>query len=207
MLSQGGVGVIAKGTLEVEEEPTMGEEGEMEADGDTRPNLKRRNSEGQRVNVECKKDVSIDESAAIAQAITFGWTEFNTHTHLSPFIPSLYIDSKQFGVLVYNPQDDSLVISEKSVLFIYEDMANENKYSGIFLLWIILHHRLFFRKDIDFDDDVACGFIKQVDVDAYKRLNNYSQRIMYTHSGFKWRPGFCIEAKRRERKRKRLESE
>ena len=186
MLSEGGVGVIAKVTVEVEEEATMDEEGESEAaEKDV-------------------SDVSVCQQQVIAQAITLGWTEFNTHTHLSPFIPSLFLDKNQFGFIIYNPQDDSLMISEKSVLFIDENSNNENKYAGIFVLWIILHHRLFFRKTIDFDDDdVACGFIKQVDVDAYKRLNAFSQRIVHTMPSFKWVPGLCLQ----KRKRKRSESE
>ena len=188
MLSESDVGVIAKVTVEVEEAAKMDKEGESEA---------------------AEKDVAACQQQIIAQAITFGWTEFNTHTHLSPFIPSLYLDKKQLGVLVYNPQDDSLMISEKSVLFINEDMENEDKYAGIFLLWIILHHRLFFRKTIDFNyDDVACGFVKQVDVDAYKKLNTYSERILHTIPGFKWVPtGLIFEPYKGERKRKRSESD
>ena len=188
MLSESGVGVIAKVTVEVEEAAKMDKEVESEA---------------------AEKDVSACQQQVIAQAITFGWTEFNKHSHLSPFIPSLYLDKKQLGVLVYNPQDDSLMISEKSVLFINENMENEDKYAGIFLLWLILHHRLFFRKNIDFNyDDVACSFIKQVDVDAYKRLNTYSERILHTIPGFKWKPtGLIFEPYKGERKRKWSESD
>ena len=180
---------MAKVTVEVEEEATMDEEGESEAaEKDV-------------------SDVSTCQQQVIAQAITLGWTEFNTHTHLSPFIPSLFLDKKQFGFIIYNPIDDSLMISEKSVLFIDEDSNNENKYAGIFVMWIILHYRLFFRKNIDFDDDddddVACGFIKQVNVGAYKRLNAFSQRVVHTMPSFKWVPGLCLQ----KRKRKRSETE
>lgn len=134
------------GVDETETEPAGSEEKEP-----AKVKLVKQSSNGHRVNLEFKKTVSTDETPGhqqlIAQAITFGWTQYNRHRDSSPYIPTLFIDSTKFGLFVYNPVFDSLFISETPLLFIADKLKSSvDKYSGIFILWLILYHRLFFQK-------------------------------------------------------------
>ena len=139
-------------------------------------------SQGERTNLEFKKQVEPPgKGQAIGQSIVFGWTEFNSHKYLSPYIPSIYIDKQEFLFFIYNPELDSLISSANHIIFFYEklssDLPKEDKYSGIFILWIILNHRLFFRKNILGGFHLECGFTKQLSeesLQAYKELKEFA---------------------------------
>ena len=79
----------------------------------------RRSSNRHEINLEVEK--VIDDTARIqqvtSQAITFGWTQYNRHKDLSPYIPTLYIDASKFGLFLYKPEKDSLFVTENPFVF------------------------------------------------------------------------------------------
>lgn len=168
--------------------------------------LERRSSNGRNINVEFerKNDDKPGQQQVIAQAITYGWTHYNRHRDLSPNIPLLFIDGTKFGLFMYNPKLDSLFVCECPLMFIAEDsMKPHDKYSGIFILWLILHHRLFFRKETVYDQSkYYCKFKEQVTIESYEELKDYSVCVRGHKEGIQWGPaklGLWAE----ERKRKR----
>ena len=192
-LSQG-VGVTATVRIDTEDEEAADSDDEekvQQAD-----DMERRN-----VDFEFKKSIGIDDNKAhrqiIAQAITFAFTEFNLHKDQSPFIPSVFIDYQQFSVFIYNPEDDTLMITN-TLYFINDDMKAvipAEKYSGIFFLWIILHHRLFFKKILDVDvDKYKSGFKEQVRLSDYEKLCTYRHHVHYNPSGLRLKPDVCFDA-------------
>ena len=139
-------------------------------------------SQGERTNMEFKLDVKQKNiggmKQVISQAVVFGWTEHNRHRNLSPYIPSVYIDNHGFCILVYNPVKDSLILAIHAVRFIDEALGIRNSldvYSGIFALWIVFNHRLFFKKDIE--HNVESGFKSQVAVHHYEKLTAFQSHI------------------------------
>ena len=109
------------------------------------------NRQGERTNLEFKKQIEPPgKGQAIGQSIVFGWTEYNRHKELSPYIPSIYINNKEYLFFIYNPELDSLISSTNYIKFLNEkhpaDLPKEDMYSGIFILWIILNLRLFFSE-------------------------------------------------------------
>ena len=133
-------------------------------------------SQGERTNLEfldvTQKTVS-GMQQVISQAIVFGWTEYNRHNTLSPYIPSIYIDRHCFLISVYNPVEDSLLLPIHSVKFIEPLGISDplEKYSGIFLLWVVINHRIFFKKDVEVNFD--CGFKSQIQAEPYKNLKHF----------------------------------
>ena len=177
--------------------------------------MERQSSNGRSVNVEFKKktDDRAGRQQVIAQAITYGWTQYNRHRHLSPYIPSLFIDGTKFGMFMYNPKLDSLFVCECPLMFITGDaMKPHDKYSGIFILWLILHYRLFFRKETVYDKSkYCCKFKEQVTIQSYEELKDYSVCVRGHSDGIQWGPAklglWTEERKRRERKRKHSDSD
>ena len=115
------------------------------------------------------------QSSVIAQTITFGWTQYNRNKdlHLGPYIPTVFIDGEKFVVYVYNSVSDSLLIYNYPLAFIWDKVEPLNeKYSGIFILWLILNYRLFFRTDIDIIES-SCKFKQQVRIEFYEDLKEY----------------------------------
>ena len=182
-----GVGVTA--TTDVEETSGAGDTGYVAADEE--------GSQGERSNLEFKTYVQQKISGiqqVISQAVVFGWTEHNRHRNLSPFIPSLYIDNREFLVLIYNPVQDTLMIAIHSVKFIEESFPLPAVYSGIFALWIVLNHRLFFKKQIRSGiNEVECGFKSQVTIEAYERLDTFKSVVRNTFEGYKFVDRICLK--------------
>lgn len=135
--------------------------------------LRRESSNCQRVN-QCVTGNTKGLYQILSQTIVFGWTEFNRHRNLSPYIPSVFIDDKQFGFAVYNPITDCLVLGKDYIPFFGPESEYPEaeypgtKYAGIFILWLILHHRIFFRNEMDFDFE--CNFKQQMNVNKYEEL-------------------------------------
>ena len=188
-LSQG-VGVTATVRIDTEDEEAK--------DSDEEEEVQQDEEMGHRiVNFEFGIDDNKAHRQIIAQAITFAFTEFNIHKDQSPFIPSVFIDYQQFSIFIYNPVDDILMITN-TLFFINDDKANipAENYSGIFFLWIILHHRMFFKKmleSVDLDK-YKSGFKEQVRLSDYEKLCRYSHRVHYNPSGLKLRPDICFDA-------------
>ena len=126
----------------------------------------------------------------ISQAIVFGWTEYNLHKELSPYIPTVFFDNKHFGIAVYNPDKDSLILTRDCVPFFGD--GPEGKYFGIFILWLVLNHRMFFRETLDVYYD--CKFKEQVDIKNYEHLKHYRDCVRDTSVMHKFRTteGFGI---------------
>ena len=154
-------------------------------------------SKSWKVNLEVNKS----ERQIIAQSITFGFTENNLHKDQSPLIPSVFIDYKQFTVFVYNPVDDTLMVTDTLYFLLDESsiikaVVPEDKYSGIFFLWIILHHSLFFKKKLALDlDKYKSKFHEQVEISHYKQLSSYKRRVHYIPVGLGLKPGICFKVK------------
>ena len=106
--------------------------------------LKKESSNGRSVNLEFKKGVELDQVQA--QAVVFGYTQVNKYPEMSPHIPSLVMDAKQYMVFIYNPKTDSMLQSDGTCAFLRNEKIDS--YPGIVNLWMILHHRLFFRKNL-----------------------------------------------------------
>ena len=179
------------------------------------PSLERRSLNRRSVNEEFNKktDDGPGLQQVIAQAITYGWTEYNRHRQLSPYIPSLFIDGTKFGMFVYNPKLDSLFVSECPLMYITAGAMNpHDKYSGIFILWLILHYRLFFRKATVYDEsEYCCKFKEHVRIQSYEELKDYSVCVRGRTGGIQWGPAklalWAEERKRRDRKRKHSDSD
>ena len=143
---------------------------------------------------ECEIDTGTSENKSrqyqvISQAIIFGWTQYNRHKEMSPYIPTILIDGKQFGAFVYNPVSDRLLITENPLLFLAQVKKIPDKFSGIFILWLILHHRIFFKKEILFVEPFESKFKQQVKVEHYEKLDNYRDCIKDSTPGLQWGPG------------------
>ena len=133
-----------------------------------------------------------DQEQVIAQSIVFGWTQYNRHPDKSADIPTIYIDSEKFGVLIYNPEADSLLISQWPILFFSDHSYNTlaDKWSGIFILWVFMNHRMFFKKQIT-ASRMDCGFktLMAQDIEFYKQLKSYSNSIKINTRGLQWNQG------------------
>ena len=125
--------------------------------------------QGERTNQEFKSRVNFDwkaHSKAIAQAIVFGFTEFNRHPDLSSLIPTVLLNHECFLVLIYDPKTDSLMGPRKPVYYINRTIkvkTDPRRYLGIFFLWLILNHRYFFSKKVRNVQTVACKFRKKTE--------------------------------------------
>ena len=135
------------------------------------------------------KEKMRNQEQVIAQSIVFGWTQYNRHPDKSADIPTIYIDSEKFGVLIYNPEADSLLISQLPILFYSDHPLNTlaDKCSGIFILWLFMNHRMFFKKQIT-ASRMDCGFkiLMAQDLEYYKQLKSYSNSIKIRTRGFQW---------------------
>ena len=156
---------------------------------DTRPvqQLERRSSEK-----DVLKEKIRDQEKVIAQSIVFGWTQYNRHPDKGADIPTIYIDSEKYGVFIYNPEEDSLLISEWPILFTSDkpELTLADKYSGIFILWVFMNHRIFFKKQIT-AQRWDCGFKTMMaqDIEFYKQLKSYSNSIKINTPGLQWNQG------------------
>ena len=128
-------------------------------------------SPGNHTNIEFKETVPNDIVQMISQAIVFGFTEYNRHKDYSPYIPTVCIDKQRFLIFIYNPVQDTLMASFSSLRFFPFKSHLE-----IFALWVVLNHRLFFRKQIDIKE-IPCGFQTQVEVEPYKHLSKYKSIV------------------------------
>ena len=137
----------------------------------------------QLTKLEFKKRVNPpDKVQAISQAIVCGWMEYNRHKakRKSPYIPFIYIDKQEYLFFIYNPELDSLISSANYIKYFYEKAPPDlpkDIYSGVFILWIILHHRLFFREKILGGFNLECGFTRQLSresIQAYNQLKDFA---------------------------------
>ena len=195
-----GTGIAASTKIDdegdgAEEETMEGNTEEQDEGSALNPGLRRRSSNGRTVNIEFKKkisDKSEDEQQVIAQSIVFGWTQVNRHPEKSPFIPTVFIDSMKFTFIIYNPESDGLLLSDCSVLFIdnrFEALAD--KFSGIFVLWLVLHHRIFFKRQISYEIP-PCGFKSEMkeQLEFYKSLHDYRKNVKVNTECPQW--GTCL---------------
>ena len=148
----------------------------------------------------------------------FGWTEYNRHPDLSPFIPSLYIDSTKFAFYIYNPPKDYLLKADNSGRFIDEDRVTNpfDKYPGIFFLWAILNHRLFFRRSKIPDLPLRWVLILNVVFIKilgwnHKQLKEFQYCVEKNTEGIDHIPQHCVElfqtvSSEKSRKRKHSEN-
>ena len=173
--------------------------------------LRRESSNSQRVNG-CVTGNTKDLYKILSETIVFGWTEFNRHRELGPYIPSVFTDDKQFGFAVYNPVTDCLVLGKDYIPFFGPESEYPEaeypgtKYAGIFILWLILHNRLFFRNEMDLDFE--CNFKPQVNVNKYEELQNYESSVRDNSVLFKFGTNFGLRIpKRKQLKRKHSEIE
>lgn len=176
--------------------------------------MERQSSNGRGVNLEVEKttDDNPGPEQVIAQAVTYGWTQYNRHPNLTPYVPSIFIDGSKFALFVYNPKFDSLFIVDCPLRFIEEGTKKpKDKYSGILTLWLILHYRLFFRKETVYDESYDCRFKKTVNVKAYEELHDYIVCVRGNRDAVKWGPPkLCLWSEERttkELKRKHLDSD
>ena len=136
----------------------------------------------------------------ISQTIVFGWTEYNRHEDLSPFIPSILIDSEQFLFFIYNPQTDTLLNSAQYINFFTKHHPSdlpEGRYAGIFILWLFLNHRIFFRKQLEVVTK-ECGFKKGVELANYKKLDKFKVKIQGKTQNFNdWYHGPLFKKRKR----------
>ncbi|XP_060590903.1 uncharacterized protein LOC132745909 isoform X2 [Ruditapes philippinarum] len=115
----------------------------------------------------------------IAQAVVFAFTEYNRHASKGKVIPSIYIDKSCFQYVMYCPVDDIMLVSNYMT---YMDMENFDKKSGFrpfIVLWIILNHRLFFKKSPDLSKRfIKSGFHEKInDLQQFQNLAAYSKII------------------------------
>ena len=156
--------------------------------------ITRQSSNGRTFKLEFRKDVSRDRTGdqqqVIAQSIVFGWTQFNKYPNMSAYKPTVFIDSTKFGVFIYNPNLDSLLISEYPILFLANKMNSlPEKFSGILILWLILHHRLFFKTEINYWRDCRFKAMMGQHLEFYEKLKFYSNSIKVHTPGLQWGPG------------------
>ena len=139
-------------------------------------------SQGDCTNLEVKRAVEASvKEQAISQTIVFGWTEYNRHKDLSPFIPSVLIDSEKFLFFIYNPETDTFLNCGDYIPFFTKKCPPDlpkDRFSGIFIMWILLNHRLFFRSQMrGRGSPVKCGFKSQVELAPYERLQDFRENI------------------------------
>ena len=125
----------------------------------------------------------------ISQAIVFAWTQYNRHKNLSPFIPSVLIDAEKFLFFIYSPAHDILLSCEDYIQLFnkkYPRDLSKDRFAGFFMLWVILNHRLFFRKQIvGIDSPVKCGFKeKMLNLAAYEKLENFQLFVQRRKTNF-----------------------
>ena len=140
-------------------------------------------SQGKRTNLEFKSGEIMDSKAhsqAIAQAIVFGFTEFNRHRDLGRLIPTILLNHDYFIVMIYDPVEDSLMGPRFPVYFINPnigDTTNPLRYLGIFILWLVLNHRFFFVKNVRGVEMVQCKFRKKMEkenkIREYEKLHDF----------------------------------
>lgn len=115
----------------------------------------------------------------IAQAVVFSFIEYNRHRSKGNCIPSILIDKAGFQYVIYSPTDDILLVSNH---MIYTGMDNFDAAAGyrpFVVLWIILNHRLFFKKCPNFRKRfVKSGFHEKIsDLQQFQNLTEYSKSI------------------------------
>ena len=148
--------------------------------------LERSNSGGERVNIEFKEDTAKSwtsyRNQITGQAVTFAFLEYNRHRDLGAYIPSLYLDSERIWFVIYNPKEDHLIMSEKRLKF------NKLKgwFNGVFLLWLILHHRLFFKESFAIYDaeKYRSKFRSLVNTEPYEKLDHYEVYVSASDWGW-----------------------
>ena len=148
LLTSGGVSLAVTEKLEAdaEEENTRYEQASDDTDLSPKQQLQRSFSNGNRAK---RKEIE----GVMGQSIVFGFTEYNRHPELTPYIPTILIDSNVFWTLIYDPVDDCLIAGNKVTAFVRSDPIfryhKSDRFQGLFLLWVLLNYRLFFRKDLD----------------------------------------------------------
>ena len=140
-------------------------------------------SQGEHTDLEsCKEPV-------ISRSIVFGWTLFNRHKNLSPFIPSVFIDAEKFLFFIYNPVQDILLSSEDYIRFFNEKCPCDlpkDRFAGFFLLWVVLNHQLFFRQQLrGIDSPVASGFRNKIlNLEPYEKLEDFRVSVQRRPTNF-----------------------
>ena len=140
-------------------------------------------SQGKRTNLEFKSGEIVEykaRSQAIAQAIVFGFTEFNRHKDLGSLIPTVLLNHDCFVVIIYDPVTDSLMGPRGPVYFINKYITDETdprRYLGIFFLWLVLNHRFFFSNRVRDVEIVPCKFRKKMEkenkLEEYEKLREF----------------------------------
>ena len=162
-------------------------------------------SQGERTNLEFNVDLTQKTVSGmqqvISQAIVFGWTEYNRHKTLSPYIPSIYIDRHCFLISVYNPVKDLMLLPIHAAKFIEPLGISDplEKYSGIFLLWVVINHRIFFKKDVAINFD--CGFKSQIKAKPYENLKNFHSVVKKKFEVAHINCQSCLKVRSKKRKR------
>ena len=105
----------------------------------------------------------------------FGFTEYNRHKDCSPYIPSVMIDKERFLVFIYNPVVDSLFFTGFVPYFEPDFQPDKFEPTGIIFLWIVLNHRLFFRKGLPVTYQIPCGFKRSCGVKTLGHYQNLDQ--------------------------------
>ena len=164
-------------------------------------------SQGKRTNLEFIMDWKA-HSHAIAQAIVFGFTEFNRHRDLSSLIPTVLLNHECFLVLIYDPVTDSLMGPRNPVYYINKNITEETdprRYLGIFFLWLVLNHRFFFAKKVRDVQIVTCKFRKKTEKEKklreYEKLREFQPPFKVTdmHSRLENPANLVLTNKRKQR--------
>lgn len=137
-------------------------------------------SPGDRTNVEEKCIGPCDElNQVIAQAVTFAFTEYNRHKTNGNCIPSILIDKEGFQYVMYSPADDILLVSNRMNYVSEENFEAATGFRPFVVLWIVLNHRLLFKKYPDFGKRfVKSGFHEKMDnLQHFQNLFEYTENI------------------------------
>ena len=104
-------------------------------------------SPGTTTVVEAKMDTRVKNMAqVVAQSVISSFIESNLHPDLNPMIPAIIIDSQNFGVSLYDNQNNLLLVAWNIPWLTEKDSSHqpaelELDEVGIVILWAILHHR------------------------------------------------------------------
>ena len=83
------------------------------------------------------------------------------------------MDNQKFVIVVYNPTADSLMVSK---ICCFAKDNEEINYAAIFLLWLVLNHRMFFRKHT-VQYERPCEFKNQMGTRPYEELHDFQSCV------------------------------
>ena len=100
-------------------------------------------SEGDCVYAEGKlTPAKFNKHQLIATAVVTSFIEHNRHADLNPFVPVIMMCVPKAMMCVYDCTQDVLLVSNPYDWIIYEDdEPTDIDKTGVFLLWIAIHHR------------------------------------------------------------------